>query len=473
MRWGVRVVACVCVGSLAVVAVPAQAAFPGKNGRIAFQSDRSGGDSDIWTMNSDGTAAVNLTESSTGGDEAPNWRADGKVLAFMSDRVTPTNPTGDFEIFTMAADGSGQRQVTANEVDDEDPAWSPDGSFLAFQRDLNPVRGEIDYDLIVTRSDGTRERNLTRSAGTHDVSPNWSPEGRRLVFGSTRDGDDEIYTMRPDGTRVRQLTFNEDRFDGHPTWSPDGRRIGFERERRGGPPDLFTMRADGRRQKRIVSSDAFDVFMAWSPDGRRIAFNSDRDGDPEVFLARSDGRRQDNWTNHDAADLFPDWQPVRGDDGQRVRRRHLRTARAATARYRDIDLAHAAGYRVFPDAQGITCIAKPGSGAMGIHHANPELFGDPALVVGRPEVLVYEPLPSGRLRLVALEYVVLREPWDAAHDGPPKLFGREFTLVRAGNRYGLPDHYELHVWLWKHNPNGTFADWNPRVRCPGSMEAAR
>jgi hypothetical protein len=86
---------------------------------------------------------------------------------------------------------------------------------------------------------------------------------------------------------------------------------------------------------------------------------------------------------------------------------------------------------------------------------------------------VYEPQPNGRLRLVAVEYVVFQDAWHDAHPGDtgkPELFGEEFEAVGAGNRYGLPPFYELHAWLWKHNPKGTFGeDWNPRVSCAGAQ----
>ena len=78
--------------------------------------------------------------------------------------------------------------------------------------------------------------------------------------------------------------------------------------------------------------------------------------------------------------------------------------------------------------------------------------------------------PAWQLRLVALEYLVLKSDWDAAHGGPgatpPSLFGQAFDLTLAGNRYGLPDFYSLHAWLWDPNPSGMFAEWNPRVTCP-------
>ena len=86
----------------------------------------------------------------------------------MSERVTATNPEGDFEIFVMKADGSHQRQITFNALDDESPAWSPDGRRIAFARDFDPIRGEVDFDLFTMNADGTDQRNLTSSPGVLD-----------------------------------------------------------------------------------------------------------------------------------------------------------------------------------------------------------------------------------------------------------------------------------------------------------------
>jgi hypothetical protein len=143
----------------------------------------------------------------------------------------------------------------------------------------------------------------------------------------------------------------------------------------------------------------------------------------------------------------------------------LKKAREASAPYRNFDTAKADGYDLLTDAQGIACIDNPGVGGMGIHYVRNELVGDAVVDAASPEALVYEPRRHGRLRLVALEYVVFQEAWDAAHASPPELFGREFELSPAGNRYGLPAFYELHAWLWKFNPRGMFDDWNPRVTC--------
>lgn len=142
----------------------------------------------------------------------------------------------------------------------------------------------------------------------------------------------------------------------------------------------------------------------------------------------------------------------------------LAQLRAATARYHDLDVARAHGYGLFTDAQGIACIANPPVGAMGIHYVNGNLLG--ALDPLKPQALVYAPTGNGQLRLAAVEYVVFQGPWDAAHpDMAPMLFGQMFMLTPAGNRYGLPAFYSLHVWVWMHNPSGMFNMWNPNVHC--------
>jgi hypothetical protein len=145
-------------------------------------------------------------------------------------------------------------------------------------------------------------------------------------------------------------------------------------------------------------------------------------------------------------------------------------ARAGTAPYHRLDAARAAGYDLLTDAAGIACIDNPGVGGMGIHYANGNLVGNPSVDAATPEALVYEPQPNGRLRLVAAEYVVLQSAWEAAgNSGVPTLFGRSFELIPSPNRYGLPAFYELHAWIWKHNPRGMFDDWNPLVSCAAAQ----
>jgi hypothetical protein len=146
----------------------------------------------------------------------------------------------------------------------------------------------------------------------------------------------------------------------------------------------------------------------------------------------------------------------------------LARARAATDQFHNIANAEQAGYGLLPDAAGITCIADDsmGMGAMGVHWANVDLVGKPSLHVRHPEALVYRPTADGTLQLAALEYVVIKADWEQHHSGVPRLFGQKFNFTDAGNRFGLPPYYSLHVWVWYHNPAGTFAMFNPNVHCP-------
>src|SRR5262245_10963193 len=134
--------------------------------------------------------------------------------------------------------------------------------------------------------------------------------------------------------------------------------------------------------------------------------------------------------------------------------------REATERFQDVNVATGAGYVRF---QG--CVSGPERGAMGVHYSNFALF-DGRIDIENPQVLVYEPR-NGRLHLVAAEYVVPAEAWDPNHEpsDKPSLMGHLYHFAPGPNRYAPIAFYELHVWAWKDNPSGTFADWNPTVSC--------
>jgi Tol biopolymer transport system component len=305
----------ICTGGLAAGVCPALGAFPGENGRIAFDSDRDGGDVDVWTMRPNGSDLVNLTANSDAFDGLSSWRADGRKLVFLSNRRTATNPEGDTEIFVMNANGSNQRQITFNALDEEFPAWSPDGR-IVFARDLDPIVGQIDDDIFTTEADGTNQQNLTNSPGIDDFEPSWSPTGRRIAFVSDRDGDIDLYTMRPDGRGVRQLTFDGLGYE-FPDWSPDGRLIAFH----SGPDlelgalhDVYTIRANGGDKTQLTFGAGFDGLPVWSPDGRQLAFTSFRDDNDEIYTMRADGSHQTNRTRNPGLDIAPDWQPLDDDE---------------------------------------------------------------------------------------------------------------------------------------------------------------
>jgi hypothetical protein len=139
----------------------------------------------------------------------------------------------------------------------------------------------------------------------------------------------------------------------------------------------------------------------------------------------------------------------------------VQLVRDATGQFINVNAATAAGYQPF-----LGCVSGPDHGAMGFHYVNGALVGDGVLDASKPEVLIYE-LSGGALQLVGVEFVVLADPWLASHTSPPVLEGQSFQFVPSPNRYGLPAHFELHVWAWRDNPNGAFVDWNNKVSCEG------
>jgi hypothetical protein len=138
----------------------------------------------------------------------------------------------------------------------------------------------------------------------------------------------------------------------------------------------------------------------------------------------------------------------------------VKVVRESTRRFQDVSVALAEGY-----VPQFGCVSGSHEGAMGVHFVNGPLVADGLLDPTRPELLVYEPLPNDRYRLVAADYLVLSQTWHATNPAPPELMGQLFHLFESPNRFGLPEFYTLHVWAWKDNPQGTFANWNPEVSC--------
>ena len=135
----------------------------------------------------------------------------------------------------------------------------------------------------------------------------------------------------------------------------------------------------------------------------------------------------------------------------------LQAAKAASARFHSVKQATRAGY-----VRESPCI--PGEG---FHYGKMSLLTDTVLDPRRPELMLYELKPNGKLRLVGVEYFIADADQNlATTEDRPSLFGRPFDGPMAGHFPGQPAHYELHVWFWAANPAGLFALWNPTLACP-------
>lgn len=165
----------------------------------------------------------------------------------------------------------------------------------------------------------------------------------------------------------------------------------------------------------------------------------------------------------------------------------LAEVRAATERFRDVKVALAEGYvrdpmNICDTAQ---MLGRPAElGVMGIHYFRPDLLGITAppnpRVDGngthtdflRPAILIYEPQADGSLELVAVENLVFQKSWHAAGmSGPPKFHGVEYDTMQDDPATAIDEahmfepHYDRHVWLYRDNPAGVFAQFNPKVSC--------
>jgi hypothetical protein len=140
----------------------------------------------------------------------------------------------------------------------------------------------------------------------------------------------------------------------------------------------------------------------------------------------------------------------------------VKLVRQGTKQYVDVNNATAAGYGPF-----LGCVAGTDHGAMGIHYVNGTLLGNLTLDPSQPQALIYEPT-NGKMTLVGVEFILDSASWLAANNNtPPVLDGQVFNFVGAPNRFNIPSFFELHVWAWRDNPQGSFVDWNNAVTCDG------
>ena len=165
----------------------------------------------------------------------------------------------------------------------------------------------------------------------------------------------------------------------------------------------------------------------------------------------------------------------------------LAAVRAATERFKDVNVALKEGYVRDPGnmCDAAEMMGKPASlGVMGIHFFRPDFLGitgPPNPKVNgngrhtdflKPSVLIYEPQQDGSLQLVAVENLVFIKAWEeAGNTKPPTFQGKEWDLMRDDPKTAIDEahnfepHYDRHVWIYRDNPNGIYAQFNPNATC--------
>ena len=261
------------------------------------------GQYDIYLMNPNGSAQINLTNHPAN-DTGPAWSPDGRRLAFVS-----TRNDNNEEIYLMDRDGTGIVRLTFDQGIDRWPTWSPDGMQIAFQSD----RGG-NWDIYVMSADGSGQRPITDHP-TSDRWPDWSPDGSRITFTSRRVGfTTKIFVMNPDGSNVAILSDPDGAYDDrYSTWAPDG-RITFVSDRPA-PSDgsrddeIYIMAASGFNVRQLTNNDDGDWLARWSPDGTQFAFYSDRWGKKSIYVKSLITGVETLLTYNTTDEEYPAWSP--------------------------------------------------------------------------------------------------------------------------------------------------------------------
>jgi Tol biopolymer transport system component len=166
-------------------------------------------------------------------------------------------------------------------------------------------------EIYSMHADGSNQVRLTNHPAV-DFEPSWSPNRDKVAWVSSRAGGFQIFTMNADGSNVTQLTTGS--INRAPQWSPDGSTIVFYSDRNGFH-QVFAMNADGQNQRLIVEFWSYDP--VWSPDGARIAFSGDAatgGAMQDIWVANADGSNRTRLTIDPAIDYTPSWSP----DGSRI-----------------------------------------------------------------------------------------------------------------------------------------------------------
>ena len=278
-----------------MLAAPGYAAFPGLNGKIAFE--RPGTEmSTLHTISPDGTGEEPLPTANWYPAE-PSWSADGQAIAYrcwVNGVCVKTMGGADIEVYEAYGTST-------------DPSLSPDGSTVVFSEEVESCPDESEPDWCFLQKDlATHSAHTWSCCSTplgeniwgDETEPSWSPDGSLIAFVGTR------ISHPPDGTYVPGPGVS----GSTPDWSPDGTRLVYSRHD-GSDNEIYVVGRDGTGNMQLTNNSVSDQRPAWSPDGSKIAFESDQ-GDWEILVMKSNGTGVHAVTDNAVDDQDPSWQPL-------------------------------------------------------------------------------------------------------------------------------------------------------------------
>ena len=237
--------------------------------------------------------------------QRPRWSPDGGTVVFARHQAA------NISLFLLTLGTGAEDRLTDSKSPEYDAVFSPDGHSLLYSFDkTTPNQGDLDVYRVRLDDRQPRPVAVTGTKLSHEESADFAPDGKRLVFTSTRDGNQELYVADLAGGDWTRLT-SDPAIDAHPVWSPDGKTIAFSTSR-WGDLEIALIRPDGTGLQRITRSRGLDDYPAFSPDGRHLAFASNRDRNMDIHVHTLARRKSRPITQTPAFDSFPAWTP----DGQ-------------------------------------------------------------------------------------------------------------------------------------------------------------
>lgn len=296
----------------------------------------------------------NVSKLTHDGDNGEAYfSSDGKQLIYQSSRGEQKCD----KIWTMKIDGSDKRRVSPDHGAHTCSFFYPGNEQIIFAS-TSHLAGECPpkptfpssvryawplypYSIFKADADGSNLQKLTDNS-QYDAEPVISSDGRKIVFGSQRQGDFDIYIMDADGSNVKRLTETIG-YDGGPWFSADGKKIVWrawypqtDKEKAqwqdnmsnnyiiATPLDIWVMDSDGSNKKRLTNNKATNWAPSWHPDGKRIVFSSNMDDwheelktfghNFELYLINDDGSGLERITFNTVFDSFPMFSP----DGKKL-----------------------------------------------------------------------------------------------------------------------------------------------------------
>lgn len=293
----------------------ADAAWPGTNGKIFFSSNRDG-NFELYTMNGDGTGQTRLTNT-PGGEYGPSVSANGRWVTFLYKPTGAEAPGQRIRVELMRIDGTERRAVTGSTTNaDFSPTFAPDGTTIVFSRETNPA--SENGRLWKVGVNGLGAQDLIAVSPFREYDPEFTPDGSKIFYSQEVPLSERVYSVDANGLNPTAVSPAGRGASDEPSTSPDGNRIAYTSYRTAvATATMIEVEepATGATFEAVPPSGQLIPYgPAYSPDGTAIAFarydDADVESQPKIYRVASSGGPVTALTGPSTAyDSDPYWAP--------------------------------------------------------------------------------------------------------------------------------------------------------------------